>query len=371
MKIIIAEKPYAILETIGGQTRGGEFSGFGFCKQEGEDLLMYDFVPLAWGDPAYTEIPTKKVYELSQREDASDMKVWVHKHPVGNGVPGPQNWSGTDNTTIETNPMGTLPSLIPWCASIVRTPSGWVGRVDTYGEGEKRQTHHLEVETPVDEEEVFDTCVTLKEEWTKRAAEERAKTVSQNTSYGGEWWGGRYGPQSKKTGGNGRAGSTNGISDEDAVEVLKKYLSGATCNWQEKQKITTLSGIPWAMLPDAKKCIEEHTPVRSDALTEKQRDELASYYIIKDLLIRMEDDLEFENMWNEKMYEGVEALVGKFLSGAVVTTEDRNNLLVAVGAYEYDHLLAERELVIAERPTPTVPAMDRKKALVLSKWRKK
>jgi hypothetical protein len=64
------------------------------------------------------------------------------KHPIGNGVPGPQNWSGTDNATIELAPLGGIPELVRWSVSMVLTPGGWVGRIDNHL---THKTEHLEV----------------------------------------------------------------------------------------------------------------------------------------------------------------------------------------------------------------------------------
>lgn len=65
------------------------------------------------------------------------------KHPMGSGKPGPENWSGTDNNTIRTAPLGGVPELVKWSASVVLTPRGWVGRVDNHITG---KTIHCEVQ---------------------------------------------------------------------------------------------------------------------------------------------------------------------------------------------------------------------------------
>jgi hypothetical protein len=47
------------------------------------------------------------------------------RHPI-------DTWSGTDLNTILTQPLGGVPELVRWSASIVLTPHGWIGRVDNY-----------------------------------------------------------------------------------------------------------------------------------------------------------------------------------------------------------------------------------------------
>lgn len=64
------------------------------------------------------------------------------KHPLGSGVPGKHNWSGTDENTCRNEPLGGLPELVQWSASMVKTPHGWVGRIDNYA---KKKTIHVPV----------------------------------------------------------------------------------------------------------------------------------------------------------------------------------------------------------------------------------
>ncbi len=123
-----------------------EYSGFGFCNRDGSDIFVYDFVLLNKGSFTFTEIPPAKILPLMDREDRANMKVWIHRHPMGNGIPGPHNWSGTDETTILREPMGSTPSAVNWSVSIVLTPCGFVGRIDNYVKG---ITQHLEVEPNV------------------------------------------------------------------------------------------------------------------------------------------------------------------------------------------------------------------------------
>ena len=132
------------LETCCVQVHGQEFSGFGYVKvdRENQGVVIYDFVPLDVGTSVYTEISAGAVAKLATEERAKDLRCWIHRHPLGSGKPGPENWSGTDNATIAQTPLGGVPELVGWSLSIVRTPHGWVGRVDNHRKG---TTQHLEV----------------------------------------------------------------------------------------------------------------------------------------------------------------------------------------------------------------------------------
>jgi hypothetical protein len=145
MIIELSPQVFTKLQTI-GVTWHKEFSGFGFCTREsnGADVAIkvYDFVLLDLGSEAFTQIDPQEVIKATERDDRDNLRVWVHAHPVGNGVPGPHNWSGTDENTIQTAPLGGLPEMVGWSVSIVRTPAGWVGRVDNHI---SRKTIHCEV----------------------------------------------------------------------------------------------------------------------------------------------------------------------------------------------------------------------------------
>lgn len=130
------------LMTVANITEGKEFSGFGFVEIRDDVLFVYDAVVLDIGSEVFTEIPTNELIDLMQRPDAKNMKLWLHRHPVGNGVPGTHNWSGTDNGTIKEMPLGGLPKLVKWSCSMVLTPRGWVGRIDNHL---KEITQHIEV----------------------------------------------------------------------------------------------------------------------------------------------------------------------------------------------------------------------------------
>jgi hypothetical protein len=143
MKIVVTPECMSRLMAVSNMTQPDEWSGLGFSKNEGGNIVLYDFVPLDVGSFAYTEIPTPKLLELMKRPDYSNMKGWIHRHPMGSGTPGPFNWSGTDTNTIYTAPLGGLPELVGWSWSMVLTPSGWVGRIDNHI---KKTVVHLEVE---------------------------------------------------------------------------------------------------------------------------------------------------------------------------------------------------------------------------------
>lgn len=142
MKIEFSPEVALKLMTFANITRGAEFSGFGFVDVEGETIKVYDVVILDIGSEVFTDIKVEKMLELMVRPDAKKMKLWFHRHPVGNGVPGPHNWSGTDNATIKEGPLGGLPDLVKWSCSAVLTPHGWVGRIDNHL---KDTTAHIEV----------------------------------------------------------------------------------------------------------------------------------------------------------------------------------------------------------------------------------
>ena len=142
MKIVIKPEIYALLMDI-HHLRPKEFSGFGFCTHTKDTIEIYDFVLLDVGSEVFTEIPPEVILPLMDRSDAGNMKVWAHAHPLGSGVPGPENWSGTDNNTILNEPLGGIPEAVKWSASIVLTPKGWVGRVDNYI---TKKTIHCQVE---------------------------------------------------------------------------------------------------------------------------------------------------------------------------------------------------------------------------------
>lgn len=142
MQIQLSDTVALKLMTFGNITEGLEFSGFGFVEVKDENIFVYDVVILDIGSEVWTEIDPKTLISLMERPDARNMKLWVHRHPLGGGVPGPSNWSGTDNKTIETVPLGGHPEMVKWSCSMVLTPRGWVGRIDNHL---KKLTQHIEV----------------------------------------------------------------------------------------------------------------------------------------------------------------------------------------------------------------------------------
>jgi hypothetical protein len=152
MNIRFSDEMALLLETIVAETKGSEFSGFGYAKWDGDVLTMYDFVLLNVGSSTYTEISGEQVMKLASREDARNLHIWVHRHPVGDGIPGYQNWSHTDENTIWQAPLGMDPAMVKWAAAIVRTPRGWVGRIDDI---KNHTTLHVEV-LPHISQEIFD-----------------------------------------------------------------------------------------------------------------------------------------------------------------------------------------------------------------------
>ena len=142
MKIQLSDTVALKLMTFGNITEGLEFSGFGFVEVKDDTIFVYDAVILDIGSEVWTEIDPKTLISLMERPDARNMKLWIHKHPLGDGVPGKHNWSGTDNTTITTAPLGGHPEMVKWSCSMVLTPRGWVGRIDNHL---KNITQHIEV----------------------------------------------------------------------------------------------------------------------------------------------------------------------------------------------------------------------------------
>jgi hypothetical protein len=148
MKIRFSTQVAVLVEHMTAAVGGQEWSGLGFVEREGDEIRVYDVVPLNIGDTVYTEIPAEELLKLMQRDDYENMRLWIHRHPVGNGIPGFHNWSGTDEATIQQAPLGSPPELVKWSVSVVRTPLGWVGRVDNHI---TKKTIHCEVYPRVSE----------------------------------------------------------------------------------------------------------------------------------------------------------------------------------------------------------------------------
>lgn len=177
MHIRIEDNVLLRLQTIGVLNRGAEYSGFGWCRIEGKEIVVYDFILLDLGSEVWTEIPPEVILPLMEREDRQNMKVWLHAHPVGNGIPGPHNWSGTDHDTCTKEPMGGSPQLVGWSVAVVRTPNGFVGRIDNHI---TKKTAHLEVFPKLDA--VYAEVAGVKERKAKEARKQRVDAISRRFS---------------------------------------------------------------------------------------------------------------------------------------------------------------------------------------------
>ena len=174
MNITLAPEVAIKLETITVYSQRQEYSGFGWARKDGDGLYVYDIILLHVGSEGLTIIPGEQVMELTKREDASNMRVWFHRHPLGNRTPGWHNWSGTDNQTIAETPLGGIPEIVKWSASIVRTPQGWVGRIDNHI---TRNTVHVNVLGQAPLEIVNETTRLLNAYYTEVAARDAAREM--------------------------------------------------------------------------------------------------------------------------------------------------------------------------------------------------
>jgi hypothetical protein len=136
------------LETIYAQVRR-EFSGFGwgkwFRQPDGSSVYkIYRYKLLDVGTAVFTQIEPQDILPLLNDPDLANMHVWQHSHPMGDAREiGPHNWSGMDDHTARFEPLGSTPEMAHWSISIVRTPTGWAGRLDNYGKN--ATTLHCEV----------------------------------------------------------------------------------------------------------------------------------------------------------------------------------------------------------------------------------
>lgn len=149
VRLVIPDNILLHLESWISSAGGREVSGVGTIEGDEENgvFKLNKVWLLAAGSSAFTEIPAKTMAKiLEEGVDPSKIKVWWHRHPVGNGIPGSHNWSGTDQNTIRREPFGIDPSMVGWLISTVRTPQGWVARYDNHV---KKQTVHMPVETSV------------------------------------------------------------------------------------------------------------------------------------------------------------------------------------------------------------------------------
>lgn len=178
MKVIVKPEIMARLLSYALATPN-EFSGFGFCERQGSDIFVYDFVLLNVGSFGYTEIDPRRMLPILERPDRLKMKVWLHRHPMGNGIPGQHNWSSRDELTIQREPLGSTPEAVNWSVSLVLTPSGFVGRIDNYV---KHITEHLEVEPNTTD--FFAELRSLEAQcWAQKSSEKRGKKSKNSREF--------------------------------------------------------------------------------------------------------------------------------------------------------------------------------------------
>lgn len=149
MSFIIPDSLLIHLESWISSAGGREVSGVGVMEPDpkAQTFRLKKCWLMAAGSVAYTEIPGERMAKLIQEGVRPDqLKVWWHRHPVGNGIPGAHNWSGRDDQTIREEPFGIDPSMVGWLLSIVRTPRGWVARYDNH---ERKETTHMKVTSKV------------------------------------------------------------------------------------------------------------------------------------------------------------------------------------------------------------------------------
>lgn len=151
MRLVVPDHIMLKLETWCATAEGMEISGLGTIRREGSDFIVSEVYLLDVGSSTFTQIDPKNIMEiLKQGVDPGDLKLWFHRHPVGNGVPGQHNWSGTDEKTIQETPLGVSREMVKWSISAVRTPRGWVARIDHY---ELCKTGHITVSQPLSPED--------------------------------------------------------------------------------------------------------------------------------------------------------------------------------------------------------------------------
>jgi hypothetical protein len=177
MKILLSPKIFVELSVIENVVNKREFSGYGFVNVEKneEDTIfnVYDYVLLDVGSTGYTEFDSKKILKVMERPDSKNMKLWFHRHPLGNGTPGPHNWSGTDENTCVNEPLGCPdPDAVKWALAMVLTPKGWVGRIDQFKSG-KAKTRHIPV--------VVDINWSIMDQAKELLKEQQAKEKTQKT----------------------------------------------------------------------------------------------------------------------------------------------------------------------------------------------
>jgi hypothetical protein len=124
-------------------TKGREFSGLGLIEKFGEVFWVMDVDLLGVGSTGFTEFSPERAHTLPLDPRR---KLWFHKHPIS-------GWSGQDEYTATKEPLGGPPQLVKWSVAIVRTPNGWIGRVDIHAP--QAQTFHCPVEPNLPAPEVI------------------------------------------------------------------------------------------------------------------------------------------------------------------------------------------------------------------------
>jgi hypothetical protein len=180
MRIEFTPEQYIQLNAVKDIVGNREFSGYGFVnieKVNGEVVFkVYDIVLLDVRSQGYTEISQKKIARVLSREDASHMRLWFHRHPIGSGKPGPFNWSITDKIACTQEPLGSVDrDRLGWALAAVLTPGGWVGRVDKFKDGTVT-TKHIPVGVSVDNG-ILDDARQLLDERVEREAIESSTSI--------------------------------------------------------------------------------------------------------------------------------------------------------------------------------------------------
>ena len=156
---ILLSKAVEIYLTAWKLAVGGlEFSGLGEVERnEDGDFLVKDVYLMDVGTAVFTDITPDRIVALPYSDTR---KLWFHRHPVGNGVAGPHNWSGTDHHTATKEPLGGIPQMVKWSIAIVYTPSGWTGRID-FHQDTGTKTYYTDVLPQNPSEEVIKQALPL------------------------------------------------------------------------------------------------------------------------------------------------------------------------------------------------------------------
>lgn len=196
MKVVIPDNILLHLESWIASAHGREVSGVGIMDidQEKGTFSIQKVWLLAAGSSAYTEIPGATMAKLvSEGITPDQIKLWWHRHPVGNGSPGPHNWSSTDDHTAMREPFGISPDMVGWMVSIVRTPLGWVARYDNH---KRMYTVHMPVTTSVNGSN-HQSVIKLIRSHDKASEKEKMRRAAEVTN-GNRPWRPAY-PRSYKT----------------------------------------------------------------------------------------------------------------------------------------------------------------------------